>query len=477
MRLYSLIKNIKCRVVGSALLEVRGLYHKHHEVQEGGLFFCIEGQNSNGLEYALKAIQLGAVAIVSSREISGANGATQIIVNDVRKVMSLIACNFYGNPAKKLKLIGVTGTNGKTTTTFMLAGLLESLGKKVAIMGTNGVCYNGKKIETGMTTPDPIELQKLFKKISSENIEYVCIEVSAHAIFLNKLEGINFEIIVFTNLSEDHLDYFENMEKYFEAKKKIFQISHAKKALINIDDEFGKRLYQSINMPSFTYAIHSDASYRVYNLNYKNFQQEFCFNNKILKTNFLGEYNIYNLIASISCLDLLNINTINIEKIVLKLRQVDGRFNKIVINKKLFIIDYAHTPDALERVLKLCNNIKNKNKLICVFGCGGNRETQKRSKMGEIASKYADLVVITADNSRFESTAKIIDDIKFGIKNSNYVCIENRSDAIKFAYKNSNSGDIILVAGKGSENYMEINGVKIPYSDIEEIKKLENIND
>ena len=203
----------------------------------------------------------------------------------------------------------------------------------------------------------------------------------------------------------------------------------------------------------------------------------FLFDNNKITSDFLGKFNVYNLSSALACLKILKLEINNYQNLINKLKPIDGRFNCIVIKNKLFIIDYAHTPDGLENVLKLCLNIKNSGKLFCIFGCGGNRETQKRSKMGEIASKYTDFVIITADNSRFELTTLIMNEIAKGIKNKNYLCIEDRSDAIKYAYKNSKAGDIILVAGKGFETYMDIKGIKIPYSDLDEIKKLEQIND
>ena len=477
MRLFTLVKNIRCRIFGSSLVDIKSLHHNHSDVKEDGIFFCIDGEKSNGTEYVNEAIKLGAVAIVVKSEIFGLKNITQVIVKDVRKTMSLMACNFYNNPAKKLKVIGVTGTNGKTTTTHMLSGLLNGLGKKSAIIGTNGIRYFDKKIDTGMTTPDPIELQKIFFEFVKAGIEYVCMEVSAHAIFYNKLDGFIFEMIIFTNLTEDHLDFFKSMEEYFNAKKKIFETSHTKIALINIDDNYGKKLFNSINIPKYTYSIYRDSNFRASILVYKNYNQWFYYNNQKLKSKFLGEFNVYNLLSAISCIDLLGVQVKNLQEIIDLLEEVDGRVNKIVIKNKLFIIDYAHTPDGLENILKLCLELKMDKKLISVFGCGGNRETQKRSKMGEISSKYADLTIITADNPRNEPLEIILNDIEKGCVNNNYVVIKDRTEAIKYADKFSKSGDIILIAGKGAENYMEINGRKIPYSDFDEIKKLEKIDD
>lgn len=473
MKLFQLLKNIKCRVFGSMDIEISGLYHCDKDVKKDGLFFCLDGKETSGEKFAENAIRNGAVAIVAKRELKNTHGVTQILVSNVRKIMSLIASNFYDNPARKLKIIGVTGTNGKTTTTHMICDMINYLGKKCAVIGTNGVMFCGKKIDTGMTTPDPIELHKIFSKLVHENVEYVCMEASAHAIFLNKLDGFIFEIVIFTNLTEDHLDYFETMENYYNAKKKLFSLAHSKLALINIDDSYGDRLFKSINMPKFAYSINKQSDYHAQNLGIKNFMQVFSINGEKVKTNFLGQFNIYNLTSAFMCVEKLGLKVKDSQSIINSINQVAGRFNTFVINKKLFIVDFAHTPDGLENVLKLCKGIAKDGKVISLFGCGGNRETQKRSKMGEISSKYADFTIISSDNPRFENREKIAKDIECGMLNSNYIIILDRKEAIKYSDKISKQGDVILIAGKGAENYIDELGVKTEYSDFEEIKKLE----
>lgn len=475
MELNKIIKDIKCKIIGSKTIEVNGLYHNDKEVKNGGLFFCLNGKKFNGINFIKKAIENGAVAVVVNEEILELKNVVQIIVKNVRRAMSLMASNFYNNPSRKLKVIGVTGTNGKTTTSFMIYDLLKSEGKSCAIIGTNGVCYNNYFTDTGMTTPDPIELQKLFSKFVKNKIEFVVMEVSAHAIFLNKIDGIIFEIVVFTNLTEDHLDYFKTMKKYFKAKEKLFNKKYTKLAVINLDDKYGKVLNDRIKIKKMTYAIKNEADYNIKKIKTINFKQEFLFNNKLYNTKFIGEYNLYNLLSAIivykNIIGSLNDLQLKIDKI----NFVAGRINYKIINGKLFIVDYAHSPDALENILILCSELKLNNKVVCVFGCGGNREAQKRAKMGEISSKYADLTIITVDNSRCEDKLKIAMQIKSGIKNDNYKIILDRKEAIIFAEKYSREGDVILVAGKGNENYIEENGIKIPHNDFEEILKLEKI--
>lgn len=472
MKLFKLLKGIKSRVLGRVNIEIKSLHFKDYEVEKGGLYFCINGTKEDGSSYAYSAVKNGAVVVVLEKELSGFAGVVQIIVKDVRKTMSLMARNFYGEPDRDLKLIGVTGTNGKTTTTHMISDLLKNLGYSSAVIGTNGVFFNDKIIETGMTTPDPIELYRILKTLSGQGVQYVCMEVSAHALQLKKIEGLIFEVVIFSNLTEDHLDFFDNMNSYFEAKKKLFSKKFAKTALINIDDEYGKILNEGIKLEKKTYSIYNNSDYPAKDLGVENFEQLFEFQGKVLKSKFLGEFNIYNLLSAIACVDMLNLKIRNIQKMIDDINFVSGRFNSIVIKEKLFIVDYAHTPDGLENVLRLCKSILKNGKLFCLFGCGGDRETQKRPKMAEISSKYANFTIITTDNPRFESRLSIAHDIESGMKNDNYKIILDRSEAIEFADKISNEGDIILIAGKGAENYIDEQGEKKYYRDFDELEKI-----
>ncbi|MBQ8451338.1 MAG: UDP-N-acetylmuramoyl-L-alanyl-D-glutamate--2,6-diaminopimelate ligase [Clostridia bacterium] len=472
MKLYKLLKDINCRTIGNLSIDITGLYHKDTEVKEGGLFFCLRGTRVDGMSFVLSAIKNGAVAIVVEQELPGLFGITQIITKNSREAMSLISSKFFGSPADKLKIIGVTGTNGKTTTVSFLSQIFETAGKKTAIIGTNGVFFGGARYETGMTTPDPIELHKFFDLMVKAHVEFVFMEVSAHAIDLKKICGINFEIVVFTNLTEDHLDYFPSIEKYFETKRSLFSKAHAKFAILNADDEFGKRIISSINMPFLTYAITEKATVKcdelVSELNF----QKFKINNEEFTLNIAGRFNVFNCLAAISVAKVLGISYETIKKALLSLKSVDGRFNTKVVLGVLVIIDYAHTPDGLSNILSAARELSN-GKVISVFGCGGNREVQKRKIMGEISSKLANFTIITSDNPRFESRLKIAKDIESGILNSNYIIELDRSKAIKKAISIAEKGDVVVIAGKGAETYIDENGIKIPYSDYDEIKKIE----
>ena len=473
MKLCSLIKNISIRNLGNITVEITGLYHKDIEVKENGLFFCLRGTRVDGNNFVQSAIKNGAVAIVTEQEIHGISGITQVIVKNAREAMSIISCRFFGEPAKKLKIIGVTGTNGKTTITNMLASALKKSNQKVAVVGTNGVFIGDKKYETNMTTPDPIELQKYLAFMVKNHIKYVCIEVSAHAIDLHKIDGMCFEVVIFTNLTEDHLDYFKTMERYFEAKRALFSKKYAKFAVLNAADDYSKKIIDSINIPYVTYSNDSEADYFATFSKTENGRQIININNSYeLSLPLLGKFNISNALAAVAALKVLEFSYDLIFKGLEEMKQVDGRFNSYEISKRTFIIDYAHTPDGLKNILQAAKELAGEKKLISVFGCGGNRDAQKRPIMGEISDSLADFSIITTDNPRFERPEDIARDIVKGIKSDRYLVCIDRGSAIKKAFEISNAGDIIVIAGKGAEDYIEESGVKIPYSDYAEIEKI-----
>ena len=471
MKLYSLLKNINCRVFGTTVLDIKGIYHNDTEVKSNGLFFCLRGTRVDGREFVLSAVKNGAVAIVTEQEIPNLSNVTQIVVKNARETMSLIACKFFGNPAEKLKIIGVTGTNGKTTITNMLASILKNFGKKCAVVGTNGIFINNNHYDTGLTTPDPIDLQRYFSIMVKNKIEYVCMEVSAHAVALNKVDGFRFSQVIFTNLTEDHLDYFKTMENYFLAKSKLFSKKYTNIAILNLDDEYGVRLSKCINLSYFGYAINNQSDLRAENIKINDFGQNFDLDGKDVRINFLGRFNVYNSLATILCLEKLGFSRDEVISKIKFINQVEGRFNPYFIDEKIIVIDYAHTPDGLENALKTCRDLSKNSKVISVFGCGGNRDKEKRKIMGEISSNLADYTIITSDNPRFESRENIAREIEKGFTNKNYKIVLDRKLAIKEAIEFAEKGDIILISGKGSENYIEEAGVKIPYSDKAEIEK------
>ena len=469
MNLKDVLKDIDCVIYGNENVEIENLTHNSKEENKNGLFFAINGNNFNGEDYAFEAIGNGAKVIVSENKLAK-EIETNVVVKDIRKAMSLIARNYYNNPAEKMLLIGVTGTNGKTTTTYMLKSIFEKAGKKVGVIGTNGVVINNQKVLTDFTTPDPILLQKILREMVEKNVEVVCMEVSAHALELQKLWGVMTDIALFTNLTLDHLDYFKTMDNYFEAKRKFFTPDYARFGVVNIDDPYGKIIYNSSEIPLISYSKlqenikNSDISASDIKLLTKD--QEFIVKTMKgefkVKLNMLGNFNVSNALGAIAAAIMAGVNKKHIISALNSLEQVDGRFNSFWHNGARIIVDYAHTPDGLENILKAAKEFT-QNKLISVFGCGGNRDTSKRHVMGEISSRLADLTIITTDNPRNEDPMDIIEGIERGVVNNNYILEIDRVTAIKKALNLTKYGDTVVITGKGAENYFDINNEKVPY--------------
>ena len=482
MKLFSLIKNINCRTFGTTNLSITGIYHHDTEVKENGLFFCLRGTRVDGNNYIFSAIKNGAVAIVTEQEIPNLKNITQVVVKNARESMSLIACQFFGNPANKLKIVGVTGTNGKTSISTMLFSVLSNMNKKVALIGTNGIIIDKQKYESKLTTPDPIDLQRFFSIMVKKHIEYVFMEVSAHAIDLFKIEGFRFEQIIWTNLTEDHLDYFKTMDNYFKTKLKIFNAKYTKNAIINIDDPYGKEIIKSIKIPFITYSINEDNNKSITNsiqniiaknITQKNYKYSYQLENDVLiNLQLSGKFNISNSLATIASLKLFGFSDLIISNQIEKIQPIEGRFNIYNIDGVIVVIDFAHTPDGLYNALETCKEIALNNKIICVFGCGGNRDKEKRKIMGKIASNSANFSIITSDNPRFESEEDIAKDIESGFEKNNYKIVLDRTTAIKNAISISKCGDLVLIAGKGAEKYIDKRGEQIPYSDYDVIKNI-----
>jgi UDP-N-acetylmuramoyl-L-alanyl-D-glutamate--2,6-diaminopimelate ligase len=474
MKLSRLTENLRCDIYGNANCEVDELSISSKEKMNKALFFCLKGTSADGHEHYEESIANGAAALVCEKYIKNAN-VPQILVKSARNALALISSSFYGNPSKKLKIITITGTNGKTTTSFLIKSILERAGKKVGLIGTNGAYISNNKLGTALklTTPDPIELHHIFRQMADKLCEYVVMEASAHSIFYNKLDGIRAEAAVFTNLSQDHLDFFKTIEEYKRVKKSYFVPELCKHAVINIDDELGREIAASCKTPVVTYGYNNPADVFAvkYTPSFEGLSYVLNANDDISEINLhlTGKFNMYNSLAAAACAKLLGIKTLDITQGINDLKKVDGRFNVYKHKSKLVIIDYAHTPDGLANVLSVCRELC-RGKLICVFGCGGNRDRSKRKIMGEAASKYADYIVLTNDNPRNEVPEEIIKDIEEGIGGENYTVCVDRAEAIKLAVRLSKPHDAVIIAGKGGEQYMEIGNVRIKYNDEEALR-------
>lgn len=436
------------------------------KVGYGDVFVAMKGSRFDGNDFAKEALDKGASYVISEQNLPFEN---VIVVRDARKAYAEICKNFFGKACDQLKLIGVTGTNGKTTTCNIIASVLRAGGKNVGVIGTLGARYNSEVVKTSMTTPDPYLLHKLFKEMKDDGVEYVVMEVSAHALALNKLEGVKFEEGILTNITEDHLDFFGDMENYAKAKMSFFDPKYMKLGIVFGEDRYGRLLMYKSKVPTICYGKGRkfDVSGRdiVTNFDGSHFVCDYLGEQIEIDSHLVGEYNVENLLAAIASTRSIGIGKEALQRGIKNLAPVEGRFNIINILGKNIIIDYAHTPDGLEKVLKTARALSD-NKLVCIFGCGGNRDRQKRPIMGKIASTLADDVIITSDNPRFEKPEDIIQEIEAGVTKK-CVCIPNRQQAIEGAMKKYKDKTTIVIAGKGAENYQEIEGKKYPFSDFE----------
>ncbi len=482
MLLEKLIKNVKIKEkLYFDNVEISSLEIDSRKIKEGSLYFAISGTQVDGHDFALQAEKNGAKAIVCEREVAAS--VPQIIVEDTRAAMSLIAANFYLHPAKKLKMVGITGTNGKTSISYMLSAIAKKAKISCGVIGTSGISVDGKKLDIKIltsTTPDPIQLQQALAKMVEKGARWCVMEVTAHALDLRKTVGINFASAGFTNLTQDHLDYFGTMENYAAAKAKLFEKEKSEFASINIDDEFGSFLNKSASCKQNTYSLKNPkADFFAGNIQiYSNFSKfTLSFNGELypVTVNMTGLFNISNALCAISMANTLGVDIKTCILGIEEFASVPGRFEAVDTRKSgiSVIIDYAHSPDGVENVLKAINSFK-KGKVICVFGCGGNRDSAKRPIMGKIAGGLAEYCVLTSDNPRFEEPDAIIDEIETGIAQTNcpYIRKTDRREAIKYALINAKKDDVVAILGKGDEDYQEINGEKHHFSDRETVEEL-----
>ncbi len=443
--------------------------NSREKVQQG-LFFCISGARFDAHNFAPQAIENGCTALVVERYLD--IDVPQIRVSNGRAAMSRMAAAFYGHPARGMKLVGITGTKGKTTSTYLLKAILEKAGHKCGLIGTTGNMIGDKLLKSSLTTPDPIDLQRTLRMMADEGVEIVTMEVSAHAIDMHRLDGLTFEVGCYTNLSQDHLDYFHTMENYFETKKKFFTSGMVRNAAINVDEETSEGVLAALEIPHLTYGICANADLFARDIEITEDGVSFelqlqGMHNIEINLMMTGMFNVYNAMAAASCAIILGVSAENIKSGLESMPSVPGRIEMLPTNTPYrVILDYSHVPDALENILTTVRQFA-KARVIALFGCGGDRDRGKRPMMGEIGGKLADLSILTSDNPRTEDPMKILAAIEEGIKptGGQYVVIENRREAIRYALETAEEGDIIVLAGKGHETYQEINGVKNPFDE------------
>ena len=467
------------KVIGDTSVVINTIEFDSRKVGLNDVFVAIKGTLSDGHEYIKKASDQGAIAIICEaipKEI--VNGITYVQTNNSHKALSIIAANFYENPSEELKLIGVTGTNGKTTITSLLFQLFKKAGYKVGLLSTVKVMVYKKQYDATHTTPDSLTINRYLREMVAEGVDFCFMEVSSHGIHQKRTEGLHFAGGIFTNLSHDHLDYHNDFAEYRDVKKMFFdQLPKSAFALTNTDDKNGRVILQNTQAKKYTYALKSMADYKAQILENQFNGLLLKINNQELWVKLIGNFNAYNLLAVYGTAELLGLDTLETLQLMSTLESVDGRFQYVVSEKNVTaIVDYAHTPDALKNVLETINSIRTKNEeLITVLGCGGDRDVTKRPEMGNIAATLSTKVIFTSDNPRSEEPEVIIEAIEKGVPAEFYsrtLSITDRKQAIKTACQLANNGDIILVAGKGHETYQEIKGERFDFDDFKIINEL-----
>ena len=475
MILKSLLKGLDYEVIkGNEESKVQNIRYDNRKIEQGDAFVCVKGFKVDGHSFIGDAIKKGANVLIVQEDVSVQEDITIIKVRDTRKALAIMSSNYFGNPKDKLKIIGITGTNGKTTSAFIIKSILEKAGFMTGLIGTIANYIGNKKVDAVRTTPESYELHELFKNMVDAGVEYCVMEVSSHSLELDRVYGIQFEEGIFTNLTRDHLDFHKTFENYYNAKFKLFERSNH--SIINLDDLYGANIVKDIeergvNTKVSTFSIEKESDFKAFEIKSHSNGSEFKVNLESIEEfsiNIPGEYNIYNSLGCIICAYNLNIP---MDKIKEGLSDVviPGRCELVAKEKNLpysIIIDYAHTPDGLENILSTVKAFT-KNRMISVFGCGGDRDKVKRPQMGKIGCELSDIVIITSDNPRSEEPMDIINDIVKPLNYDNFVIEVNRKEAIRKAMNMALEGDVIVIAGKGHETYQILKDETIHFDERE----------
>ena len=475
------------QVQGDQNVSVQDITADSRAVKLNSLFIALDGATVDGHNYIDKAVAAGAVAVIVSKPVTVPDDVCVITVSDTRQAMMVCVPYFFDYPANRMRMVGVTGTNGKTTTTHMIRHILKAQGHKVGVIGTVHIMIGDTSYPIHNTTPDVVDLQHILHQMVQENVEYCVMEVSSHALALGRVSGVEFDTAVFTNLTQDHLDFHKTFENYLAAKCKLFeqvsasnQVKDNKGAVINIDDSYGHRVMEKTTAPTITYStlgkgtlnasdVHMSTKNSQYTVNYKGESYP-------VSMNTTGLFNVYNTLAAIGACLQEGISMEAIDTALKTFSSVPGRFELIEEGQDFaVVVDYAHTPDGLQNILETAKAIK-ENRIIIVFGCGGDRDATKRPIMGRIAAEYGDKIYVTSDNPRTEDPVQIVKDVEVGVKEAlrdgtSYEVIVNRREAINHAIHDAKAGDIVIIAGKGHENYQILKNETIHFDDREEARK------
>lgn len=460
--------------IGIENINITGITMDSRNVKKGDLFVCIKGFTVDGHEFASQAAEQGAAAIIAEKEVSAS--VPVVTVADTTRALAMIAAHFYGNPTEQFPLIGVTGTNGKTTVTYLLEAIFKQHQKKTGVIGTINMKIGDQLFPVNNTTPDALLLQQTFRNMADEQVETGIMEVSSHALDLGRVYGCDFDIAIFTNLSQEHLDYHKDMDDYLRAKSLLFaqlgntyDTERKKFAVVNQDDPHSELLKRSTSQHVLTYGCYHDAQIKAENIQLDVTQTTFTLASPVgsteIKSRLIGMFNVYNMLAAAGAAIAAGIPLDTIKKAFERITGVDGRFEQVMAGQSFAtIVDYAHTPDSLENVLQTIKEFARTNVYV-VVGCGGDRDPSKRPLMAGIALAYADKAIFTSDNPRTEDPMSILDDMVKGLEQTHYEVIESRKDAISRAVDLADKDDIILIAGKGHETYQQVGKIKYDFDD------------
>ena len=472
MKLNELVGTIpgEVRIIGNQDVEIGNVCADSRKVQRGDLFICTPGLRMDAHRFAPQAVESGAAALLVERELP--LDVPQVVVRDARLATSYVAAQLHGNPAKKMRMIGITGTKGKTTTSFLLKSILEEAGMKVGLIGTVCSMIGEETIPAKLTTPDPIETQEMLARMADAGADCVVMEVSAHALALHRLAGIEFEVGAFSNFSQDHLDFFDSMDSYFDCKMRFFDPAVTKHVVYNADDDHVAEGMRKLGREAMRIGIREGSDIYANDIEINERGSSFLMTwHKHFKLSvalkLAGIFNVYNALLAAGMCILMGVDEDAIRRGLEDVRAVPGRIELLETNTPYrVILDYAHSPDALENILRAVRETT-RGRMIALFGCGGNRDAVKRPLMGAIAGELADFCILTSDNPRGEDPMAILDAIEEGIRGTGceYIVIENRREAIRYALKNAEASDVIVLAGKGHETYQEIKGVRYPFNE------------
>lgn len=477
MHLSEVLQGLCYEIVGNPDIEVSSLACSTTEVKSGCMFFCIKGTQVDGHDLFRKAVGDGATVLVVERRLNTA--VTQVIVEDVRATMACAAKQFYDNVADKLKIVCVVGTNGKTSTTYLLDAIFNKAGYNTAVIGSNGVFINGRHHDSQLTTPDPINLHRWLYQAYLNKVHFVFMELSAHAIALRKNYGIKAEIIAFTNFTQDHLDFFGTMDKYRSTKKSVFCQHFTKAAVVNTDDSLGQEILAEGQLPTISYGIGS-GDVRADEVQCSDSGISYLLtlydNKAYVKYSLCGKFNVYNTLCATAVARVFGVDIDTIVSGIAEVHDIDGRNQTVMRDDGVrIVVDFAHTPDGIDNILSYLKSITHGN-LLVVFGCGGNRDKFKRPLMAQAVSRWAEFAIVTNDNPRFESPQSIAEEVTCALT-CPYKVVLNRSQATQTALSVAKAGDTVAILGKGAECYQEIKGRKYPYSDMDVVMRLISHNE